>query len=440
MRIKHYALLFILQLMYLSKANAQTELTMYNMSGIAQVNQVNSSALPKASFYIGLPVLSSIHLLYGNNAFSYRELHTLSNDDSVFIDFNNVINKMKSLNCLTMQFKTDLISFGFRSGRNYFNANISDRIHLYFRYPGSLFQFLVEGNGKYIGQTLDFKKLGFDLTHFREYAFGFSRSINDKLTIGLRLKLLDGMENISSVNNGLTFTTDAIDYGLHSTTGFTINTSSLSKWNNNGGYHIDDFISGGQNHGFAGDISVLYKYNSKWEFNTSINDIGSIFWNNDVRNYSANANNYYFGGIDLKHFLSDSTNTIQNVIDSLKNTFVSTETVNAYKTNLPTQIYLSSRYNLNSKSSVSALLHGTVFQKGLFPSFTLGYQLALGKNVDFGTSWSIINNRADHFGLGISAKAGCLQLYAVTDNILGVIDPLSGHYTQLHFGLNLIFK
>ena len=44
-----------------------------------------------------------------------------------------------------------------------------------------------------------------------------------------------------------------------------------------------------------------------------------------------------------------------------------------------------------------------------------------------------------HLGLGFTLNAGFIQLFAVSDNIIGLIYPQSAKYTNARLGLNLTF-
>ncbi|MBK7570452.1 MAG: OmpA family protein [Bacteroidia bacterium] len=437
----------IIILLYLSLmvtiSSAQQDLTMYNMNIVGESIEVNPSLMPEYKGYFGLPGISYNYFLFSNNSFTYRDFHQVRSDDSTEINIDNAVSKLDNKNFLTTQARINLIGFGFHINKNYFTGNITERVIFNFVFPKELLELLNQGNGPFIGQTLDFSNMGFDGTHFREYTLGWAREVNKKLTLGVRLKYLYGMENYSSNVGDLTLTTDANDYGLTTNTNITINSSTPSNhadsYEQFDGLGWGTYISSLNNKGFGGDFGATYKLNDKWSINASVLDLGYITWKNDVKNYVTNAGTYYFDGIDVSEFVSDSSESGNGTLDSLSNTFETVETYNSYTTYLPTHAYLTTNYKINDKSSASALLHATFFKNTIQPTFTLGYNLKVGRHLSVATNYSYINQNFNNIGLGLAINAGPVQYFATTDNIIGALDPLSNNTAHVHFGLNLIF-
>lgn len=427
----------------ISLCSAQQDFTLYNMNTIGESIEINPSLMPANRSYIGIPAISSNYTLYSNNSFTYRDFHHVRPDDSVEIDVSNALSKLDKSNFLTAQTRVNLLGFGFHVDKNYFSGNITERVIFSFAFPKEFMELINEGNGPYIGQTLDFSKVGFDGTHFREYSLGWAREISKKISLGVRLKYLYGMENFSSSVGDLNITTNSTDYALEMNTNITVNSSTPAN-NDNSYDQFDDrgwdtYIAGLNNRGFGADLGATFKLNDKWTFNTSILDLGYINWKNDVKNYITDAGRYFFDGVDITSFLNDSTENIGAVLDSLGDAYTPKETNNSYKSYLPVQTYLTSTYNISEKSFASCLLHATFFKKTIQPTVTLGYNHKISNHVSFGVNYSYINHHFDNIGMGVSASAGPVQFYATTDNIIGAIDPLSSHNAHVHFGVNLIF-
>ena len=51
----------------------------------------------------------------------------------------------------------------------------------------------------------------------------------------------------------------------------------------------------------------------------------------------------------------------------------------------------------------------------------------------------MFNKSYTNLGLGVALKGGPVQLYIVTDNVLGMIFPQNTKSIQFHFGINLLF-
>ncbi len=411
-------------------SHAQQGLTIYNMDVIGQSIQVNPSLMPENGGYIGIPALSSTNVLFTNSGFTWRDLHYKRNDDSIMIDINNAVSKLPEKNYISFSARSTIMEGGFKLRNNYFSLNVTEKAFMNFTFPKELMQLLLQGNGAFIGQEIDLRKLSFDATHYREYGIGWTRALSKKVTMGGRVKYLYGMENFSTSKSNLSFYTAPDDYSLELTSGYTVNTSSGGGGN---------YMFGLKNTGFAFDLGITYFYTERWKFNASIVDFGSISWKNNVKNYVTADGSYSFNGIDLNEFMSDSSSSIDNVTDSLSNSFEPTENSDPYKTNIPTHVAFNVSYMLDSKMSATGLLHATIFRETVQPTFTVALNRRLTNNFSASINYSMINHHINNIGAGLALSAGAFQFYMLSDNWLGTINPLSHHTMNIHFGFNLIF-
>ncbi len=421
-------------------AYSQVDLTLYNMKSIPQSVYNNPAAVPNSKLNIGLPVISSMYFYVSNSGFAYSDLIKRRADDSLNVDINNAISEMGDKNFLGFATAIDLFSFGIKVKRNYFCLNITEKASFNFTYTKDFFDLFENGNTKFQGKSANLSDLGFDATHYREYGLSMAHELNDKWTIGGRIKYLYGMENISTDQSDLTLYTDARTYDLALTSGVNVNTSALT---NNGSKAYDDldagdYFFGQHNHGWGLDLGGHYKMNEKWNFSASMVDLGYIHWESNVKNYRANTTTYNFEGIDLINFVHDTADKGQNILDSLNDAFKPAETKEAYNTSLSTHFYLGGNYVMNEKRFAGLLLRGQIF-KGIFiPSATLSINQEVGRHLAVSLSYSALNRSYNNIGLGLAANAGPVQLYVVSDNVLGALQPLDAHTFNVHFGINLI--
>ena len=122
--------------------------------------------------------------------------------------------------------------------------------------------------------------------------------------------------------------------------------------------------------------------------------------------------------------------------DSIINSF-KIDTLNlAYKTWLPAQVYLGGRYHIDAKQNFGLLLYSQFFDKALHPGMSLSYSAQVGRWFNGSVSYSIVNRSYMNVGVGLSFKAGPVQLYFITDNVLGPIFPQSTKNINVRFGWN----
>lgn len=414
----------------------QQSLTLYNMDAIGQSSQVNPSLLPINRMYIGIPMVSSTSFLFTNSGFTWRDLHKVKSGDSIKLDIENAISKLAEKNFISLSIRTNILETGFKLKKNYFTLNVAEKVNFNFTFPKELFELLYSGNGAFVGQEIDLKNMSFDLTHYREYAFGWAREISKKVTVGTRLKYLYGMENYSSAKSNLSFYTSPDDYAIELSSNYIINTSSSANGDGNSG----GYLFGLKNTGFAADFSTTYRYNNRWKFNASIIDFGYINWKSNVKNLVTETGSYRFDGVDMNEFInSDSSSGFANVSDTISSTFTPKENSDAYKTTLPTHLYFNTSFQVDQRMTATGLLHAQVIRGTYQPTFTAGLNRRVTNHFSASLNYSIINHHFNNLGIGIAANAGAFQFYMISDNIIGTINPLSHHTAHIQFGFNLIF-
>ena len=202
---------------------AQQDLSIHLLPIIPQSNYTHPSFMPTAKVHVGFPGISSLSLGMAHSGFAYKDLFTLRSDDSLQLTVDNVIDKLSNKNYLSAQAIEELLSFGFRVKENYFSFSATEKISLRFSYPKDLIDLAWNGNSQFIGTKADFSGISIDAIHYREFALGFARNINSKLTVGGRFKYLQGFANVCTKQNDITIGINENDYSHTIYTNFLVN-------------------------------------------------------------------------------------------------------------------------------------------------------------------------------------------------------------------------
>ncbi len=418
--------------------SAQQDLTMYNMEMIPQRMYANPALIPLSRINIGLPVFSSLYFNFSNSGFKYSDL-IKHRGDSLYLDYDNMLSKLSKNNYFSTAIQPDLLSFGFRIGKNYISFNATEKINFQFRYPKNFMEFVWKGNGGLLGEEVKFN-FGVNFIHYREYGLGFAREINDKLTVGAKFKYLYGMENVWTEKADVSLTTDPNDFSLTAKSNIIINTAGVDS-SSTSDINVKDYLLKKKNKGMGIDLGGVYKLTNKITLSASVIDLGFIKWKDGVSNYVSNDPNgqFTYQGLDLNQvFNSDSTNNPTSVItDSLSKIFKINTVHNEYKTKLSTKIYLGANYNFAEKSNAGLLIYSQIFDKSIHPGLALSFNQRVGRWFNVSASYSIYNRSYNNVGLGIAISGGPVQYYIVSDNVLGSFFPQNTKNLHLHFGFNI---
>lgn len=432
----HLWLVGIVTLLLASQVFSQTDFTLYHMRLVPQRIYQNPAFVPQCRTFVGMPVISSIYF-HGSNAFSYNDLITREADDSLRIDVDKLLSKLDDRNNLFMNFDIDLLSFGFKvAGSYYITFSARERTIERFMYPKDLINFVWKGNAAIgLGKELQFSP-SLDAFVFDEYALGLAKTFNDKFTLGMRFKYLNGRANIYTERAKASLYTDANDYCLRLNSDILIRTAGIDSLSDQ---KTKDIIKGG-NPGLGIDIGVAYKLNSKFSFSASILDLGSIKWKKQLLALESRRPGEVvtFEGIDINEFINKDSvgNPLNAVLDSLADQFKIDSVYNqSYKTNLPARFYVGADFNINDKNTVGLLFHGQYYDKKFLPAFSLSYYTQLGRMLGLSASYNIMNKSSNNFGLGMSLNLGPMQIYATTDNILAIPKYKTAQNAHVHTGL-----
>ena len=437
-------LFLLLGLLSTHRSLAQQDLTLYNMEVIPQRMYANPAFIPTYSkINIGLPGISSEYLNLSNSGFKYSDLIKHRSDDSLYVDYGNMLNKLAKNNYLSVSYHPDLLSFGFIvKEKNYFSFNITEKVDLRFRYPKNFMEFIWKGNGALLGQDMNFN-FGVNFSHYREYGLGYVRQVNDKLSIGGKVKYLYGMENVWTEKSDVTITTDPNYFALTAKSDIKINTSGVGSGTSIN--NVKDYAFKKKNNGAGIDLGGVYKYNDKFSFSASVIDLGFIKWADATTNYESHnpGASFTYKGVALNQVVSkDSTNlanSFKSVGDSLSKQFKIDTVHHSYTTKLSTQIYLGGKYNITEKINAGLLFYGQVFDKVIHPGVAVSYNQKVARWLNFSISYSIFNRSYNNVGLGFAINAGPVQLYVVSDNVLGAVFPQNAKNLNVRTGINLTF-
>lgn len=432
---KIHSLVIILVMCFVQQTVfSQKNFTLYHLNQTSQANYLNPGFKNKNRVYVSLPIgMQTVSLM--NSGFKLSDLiETRAKDDSLNLNINNAISKMAKTNYLNAEVSNELLGFGFRIKKNFFSFNVTNRFQSRFTYPKDLFALAIQGNGKdFLGKRASFDGLGFDLMSYVEYGLGYNRDVNDKLTVGGRIKFLSGIANIQTVKSQLGISTDATSFDLTIDGGMRVNSSNLDTTALKDPSKIAQSAFSFKNLGLALDLGASYQLSQKLQLNASLLDLGYIRWATNVTNYVSSDVSYTFKGIDLNDSLSS-----ENLTDTLTKVFNQHQEHDSYTTKLHTKFYLGAKYEFNKNFYSSALLYNEIVAS----KYTAGLSVAINarlKNWLYASlNYSTYGRSYNNVGFGFNIKGGPIQFYVMSDNILAFLNPEKAKHVHASFGMNIV--
>ena len=433
-------------------SNAQQYHTMYWMQGIPQSTFANPGLQPNPNYFIGFPGISSIYTGVSHSGFAPFDLIKKSSDSTFYIDDRAMLAKLKERNYLAFDLSVDILGFGFRAKKkNYFTFGIRERVTTRLGYSKDLLKLAIDGNDGFASrnETANIDILSMDMSHYREFAVGFSRKWTPKITAGTRVKILQGMSNVQFMRTDIGFFTAPDNFNILLNADLLINKSfpfTLAPLENVTDREFtaltqDDYINyliNQQNMGVAFDLGISYSHGNRFTLAASAVDLGFISWKSDVENFAAKGE-LDFKGLDFDQIFTseDDDDPFEGVTDSIIDLFDIQETTNAYRTAMSSKLFVSAAYNLTRMHKFAILGKGEIYQGTLYPSLTVSYNFQPITRFGSTFSWSMIHGNIYNFGFGAHVNIFPLQIYMVVDNFFPAMQPHTIQTFTFHFGVNI---
>ena len=424
----------VITLLVVISSNAQ-DLSIHMMDSIYARTEVNPAYRFDKKVVINLPGLSGGSY---TNGISIDDI-LIENGGLNQFQLKEGISNINASNYITGEFNTNLVGLGITFGKWQLSAGYNWHLVGATNYTEDLYLLAANGNAPYIGETLD---VGPELLlqSYHDLYLGASYQMNN-ISIGARVKLLSGTEDLSTERSKVEITTDEEIYQLTVDADYVLNTTGLVNYDgiDNVDVNGDSFGFGnffGPNKGIGLDLGIDWAVNSKLNISASVLDIGSINWSDDVANYTSGESKT-FEGVDILDFIDDDQEVILE--DSLYNLLDFEESNNDYSTSLGPKFHISARYDVSKKVTLGAnyyLAKNHIADRYL-ASMNVQYRIA--NWVSMGSGLATSSNSSVLIPANLLLHVGPVTAFVSSDNIISAFSITSSKVSQLRLGVQLGF-
>ena len=238
------------------------------------------------SIGLGMTGVSTISNL-GFSTLLYPEggkLYTCLNDH---VSASELLGKLHRNNYMDIGARVNLLTVGFWSRRNFFTIDINVRNQEGVSLPYDLFRF-IKGD-KMEGNVFECASVGFRSQTFAEAAFGWSRSFDNRLSVGVRGKFIVGALGQDLTLNKLKVTIGDESWSVDSHGRLTVSSPAVSVGvvedtdiMNPRSFHFDWSKAGPAGWGGALDLGFRYDITPLLTVSGAVLDLGAIRWNQEI--------------------------------------------------------------------------------------------------------------------------------------------------------------
>ncbi len=423
---------------------AQQDKTLFLMHELPQANIVNPAVGIKCKFYIGVPVLSSVHFNYSNTLCTVNEAFgSVAGSDSLKLNLQNIVDQTHKIDLISVEQQLTLLDFGYRWNRNYITFSVRENVNFFGTVPQDMVALAWYGNTHFLGETANLSGLRVNAVHYREFALGFSRDIDEKWRLGIRAKLLFGKSNVNTSDYSGELYTNSTTFAITTSANYHVNASgpvdvytkpdgTIDRVAQKANFSVMNYLFNASNVGLGVDLGAIYKFNDEITLSASVLDLGAILWSSDVTNGTASGSYSYQGEVN-------GVGTNSGLADSIRNSYKAVLTHSSYLANLMPRVYVGGTYRFAEHFNTGATFYSEILMNKIHSSLGLSLN-TIGFSI-FSASllWSAQNSVYTNIGLGLGAKFGVLHVHILSDNVPAFFALDKTRNVNLRFGINLLF-
>lgn len=290
-------LVALLATITLNSVKAQTPHSAYFLEGMPTAHKLNP-ALACEYGYVSFPLLGNVNVGVSSNigvgTFLYpTESGELLNFLDPKVDAKEFLGSLSSQNKMVTNIDLDVLSFGFHKWNGYNTFNVALHSRSGFQMPKEIFEFFKVGRQSVTEPTVyKIRDINANAISYGEIALGHSHKINEKWSVGAKVKGLIGFANVDANINQMDITMDnATSQWIINTKGYanasvkgmvvegTCSEGELQDVVDEITFNSSQFgVTGG---GVAFDLGVAYRPIENLEITASVNDLGFMTWKNN---------------------------------------------------------------------------------------------------------------------------------------------------------------
>jgi hypothetical protein len=399
-----------------------------------------------SKFYLNFPLLSGFNFSL-ENSFSLSKLAIYENDEIIF-NVGSFLSNLPEKNYFTQELSIPIFEVQYRRNNSNFSFYITERQFLSAGFERNLIQLLYEGNSTWQNSPFS-TALGLDLSHYREYAFGYAHTFADKFTAGVRVKALTGLLIFNTQH--LTFDIEAarnlehVDFkmnGLYNVSAPFVDETFFDEFSLDQRINYSGYFTNMANPGLSFDVGFTFKPIPALELSASIVDLGYIKWEKSVFNVAHTANFKwklmdYFNLYDPQDEDFTIPDPMQIFGDSIAEYTDFKYSHHPFSTKQPSKIFIAANYRLNRLFDLGLVDRIYLYNNQTTNALTFSGNLKLGSVFSLSAGYTIVGQSYNNLAIGTSLKLGPVQLYCLTGNILG-LKIMDAKYFNFKWGMNIL--
>lgn len=440
----------LLVLMSTNYLFSQSNLSLYFLDNHYNSSSFNPAFInPENKFTFSIFPFAGSSLGFNNLPLTSEIIEKISSGVSSNNDYKEITKTLSGAPAFNQGFEIALLNFMYRSPFGGFNFKVSEKGQFSSDFNGIISDFVINPGAQSI--PIEFvQKLPAQAIHYREYSLGYSNKANNRLSYGVRLKLIFGKGAFFSNLEG-TIKKQDNDFLLQTSGKVNISFPETEVINNQGGiqYFADingknakEYLLNNKNAGYGIDLGLKYRISNSLTFSLSVNDIGRIDWKSNLNSKILDGK-FIIDGANVKadidaagKVIISKINTDISIADSISKLFQVLYYRNKFSSSLPVSVYAGLKYEYSPTLSFGIVnMHHYELSNNLdFNNLLMSVNVKLNNKLTLSTGYSVIGKSYSNIPLAFSYESEYFQAYISGENILAVVTPSNSSFYGFGFG------
>ncbi len=437
--------LVILGMQKFSVSKAQLPILDFNNAHFSEAAAINPAFIPQFGNNISIGT-TGLGIYFPE--FQLKDF--FSKDVDIQSSINNFLaNDQKQLHNIEIDNTINLLHLGFRSKRAYVTLNSAVKSQFLLNVDKDALGFTYYGNGlegPYFGKRMELDFAGNKGRVMLENKVTYGRVLTKWLNLGVTLTNYNGLYayDVRKAKFGITTdTSNEYIYKMLFDAEWDVITTGYLKGSVKGPM---DFIAAGPftNKGQAVGGGFQIRPHRRYRISGSINNFGGIEWNYfNIKHYQE-PKQWLFHGLDTVSFARGNSN---DIINNFNDTLKSLETYSAklyrpYFQSFNPSYYLGFEYFITARHKLSyqySTGHGFNQNRDFW---AIQSQNRIKENIDLMVAYAeydFKNNPQPMWSAGFSVYFKHYQLFALVNNVSGLLYPDETQYHSARVGINFLF-
>lgn len=445
--------IFLLILIFATNlAFGQIDMVAFGSRAAVVTNMYNPAIPLEGELCFNLPLLTA-YSVTANSTFSAEDAITIQ-EGYKYIDFRKLVSNLNNQNIVNFKFDSDPFYFGFhtKKDKGFLSFGYGHFFEVSTNLSRNFLTFMAEGNAQFIDQTvtLDNEKIG--LLHYQKIYAGYAHHINQQLSVGGRLNVYSGFNNLELRTLDASIFTDSNSFPAYATNAsFQIDArvgGMIGNMFDESGYEFEGKHSLGLGRGFGVDLGIQYEINDNWKVSGSAKDVGGyIKWKDDFARKITLVGDgeISFNGLEADLNADNIEEELEAQLDDFENDLNKDlklgKISGSYKSSIGSQFLVTAQFRTNDKKHQFIGLFHTrnrfdeqIYQAGLT------YHYSLAKWVQLSTGYSWLKEAPANIGGGVTLNLRAIQLNAFSNNVPGLLNIGGDGQTSIRGGINVVWK